>query len=98
MLGKDAVTEELETDEQILLNSRESVKRLEMSRGIFFAILIFVAIPLPGTGAWTGSLIAALLGMRLRYALPSILLGVLTAGFLMTGASYGFFGFLDFIL
>jgi len=44
---------------------------------------LFVAIPLPGTGAWTGSLAAAFLGMRLKKAFPAVLLGVLTAGCIM---------------
>ena len=44
---------------------------------------IFVAIPLPGTGAWTGSLAAAFLGMRIKKALPAVVLGVLTAGCIM---------------
>ena len=52
-----------------------------------FGLFLFVAIPLPGTGAWTGALVAALLDMRMKYALPSILAGVLTAGFIMTFAS-----------
>ena len=56
----------------------------------WFGLMIFVAIPLPGTGAWTGALIAALLDMRVKYALPSIALGVLIAGFLITGLTYGF--------
>ena len=56
----------------------------------FFALTLFVAIPLPGTGAWTGALIAAVMNMRLRSALPSILLGVLIAGVLVTGLTYGF--------
>ena len=52
--------------------------------------MIFVAIPLPGTGGWTGALIAAFLDMRLCKALPSIFGGVLIAGFLITGLTYGF--------
>ncbi len=48
-----------------------------------FGLYLFVAIPLPGTGAWTGSLIAALLDMKKRYAFLSIFLGVLTAGVIM---------------
>lgn len=55
-----------------------------------FGLFLFVAIPLPGTGAWTGAAIAALLNMRLKNALPAILLGVLCAGVLMMGISYGF--------
>ena len=56
----------------------------------FFGLAVFVGIPLPGTGAWTGALIAAVMGMRLRSALPSILLGVIMAGLLVTGITYGF--------
>lgn len=52
-------------------------------------LFLFVAIPLPGTGAWTGSLVAALLDMRMKYALPSIFAGVVGAGIIMTVASYG---------
>lgn len=52
-------------------------------------LLIFVAIPLPGTGAWTGSLIAALIGVRPRAAIPCILLGVCIAAAIMTGLTYG---------
>ena len=52
-------------------------------------LLIFVAIPLPGTGAWTGALIAALLDMRLRKAVPSILLGVLIASGIMSAITFG---------
>ena len=47
-------------------------------------LFLFVAIPLPGTGAWTGAICAALLDMRFRFALPSILAGVLAAGGIMS--------------
>lgn len=53
-------------------------------------LILFVAIPLPGTGAWTGSLIAALLGIRIKTALPAIALGVTIAGVLITGITFGF--------
>ena len=59
-------------------------------RGLFWALLLFVGIPLPGTGAWTGALAAAFLDMPLRKALPSIFAGVLIAGFLILGLTYGF--------
>ena len=52
-------------------------------------LFILVAIPLPGTGAWTGALVAALFGLRLRNALPAIFLGVVAAGLIMTVISYG---------
>jgi uncharacterized membrane protein len=51
--------------------------------------MLFVAIPLPGTGAWTGSLAAAFLDMPLRKAIPSIVAGVLIAGMAITILSYG---------
>ncbi len=65
-------------------NNMERVQRFEI-----LGLCLFVAIPLPGTGAWTGSLIAALLDIRLRRALPTIFLGVLIAGVIVTLISYG---------
>ena len=59
------------------------------------ALMLFVGIPLPGTGAWTGALIASLFGIRMKYSLPSIFAGVLLAGAIMTFASYGILGFLS---
>ncbi|MBR5261836.1 MAG: small multi-drug export protein [Oscillospiraceae bacterium] len=50
---------------------------------------LLVAIPLPGTGAWTGALVAAILDLRLRHALPAIFLGVIVAGVIVTAASLG---------
>ena len=52
-------------------------------------LFLFVAVPIPGTGAWMGSLIAALLDVRMRRAFPTILLGLLVAGAIMTAVSYG---------
>ncbi len=60
-------------------------------------LLIFVALPLPGTGAWTGALVAAMLDMRMKYAIPSIFCGVLIAGLIMSLASYGLVSFLTFL-
>lgn len=57
-------------------------------------LIILVAIPLPGTGAWTGALVAALLDIRLKTAIPAILLGVLIAGVLVMLASLGFIALL----
>ena len=51
-----------------------------------------VAIPLPGTGAWTGSLVAAMLNLRMRSAVPMIIAGVVTAGLIMLGVTYGVSG------
>jgi len=55
----------------------------------WWGLCILVAIPLPGTGAWTGALVAAVLGMRLRKAMPAIILGVLLAGIIVTILTYG---------
>lgn len=55
----------------------------------YLGLAIFVAIPLPGTGAWTGALVAAFLDMRLKKALPSIAGGVLSAGLIISILSYG---------
>ena len=52
-------------------------------------LFILVAIPLPGTGAWTGSLVASVLDIRLKHAFPIIVLGVVTAGIAMLCISYG---------
>lgn len=50
-------------------------------------LVLFVAVPLPMTGAWTASLIAVLLGLRFKYAFLSILAGIIIAGFIVTGAT-----------
>jgi uncharacterized membrane protein len=52
-------------------------------------LVLFVAIPLPVTGAWTGTVAAFLFGVRFRYALPAIILGILIAGTVVTLASLG---------
>ncbi len=52
-------------------------------------LFILVAIPLPGTGAWTGALVAAMLNLRLKNAIPAIFGGVVAAGLIMTFVSYG---------
>lgn len=55
-----------------------------------WGLLIFVAIPLPGTGVWSGSLAAALLDMRFKWAFPAILVGNMIASSLILGLSHGF--------
>ncbi len=54
-----------------------------------WGLWIFVAIPLPGTGAWTGALIAAMMGISLKKSFPAIATGVVTAGIIMAFISYG---------
>ena len=70
----------------------------KVQKSASLGLLLFVAIPLPGTGAWTGSLIAALLNMRMKYALPTIFLGVIIAGVIVTLISTGVLGFLSWML
>ncbi len=55
----------------------------------FWGLFVLVAIPLPGTGAWTGALVASLLDMRLKRALPSIGMGVAAAGLIVLALTYG---------
>lgn len=55
----------------------------------WWGLCVLVAIPLPGTGAWTGALVAAIMHMRLKWALPAIFVGVVIAGCIMTVLSYG---------
>ena len=52
-------------------------------------LCLLVAIPLPGTGAWTGALVAAVLGLRMKDALPAIIVGVLIAAAIVLGLTYG---------
>lgn len=69
------------------MRQSEKVKRWRS-----WGLLLFVAIPLPGTGGWTGALIAALLDMRIKTSFPIIALGVLIANLIMAIFSYGILG------
>ena len=60
--------------------------------------MLFVAVPLPGTGAWTGSLVTSLFDMPKRSSFLAIMLGVMISGVIMCLASYGVIGFLSFLL
>ncbi|MBR2767073.1 small multi-drug export protein [Candidatus Saccharibacteria bacterium] len=59
--------------------------------GTYFALYLFVAIPIPGTGAWTGTLAASILKLDFKKTLIAVLAGVLTAGLIMLAASFGLF-------
>lgn len=61
----------------------------QIQRYGFWGLTLFVGIPLPGTGAWTGALVAALLHMPLRRSVPAILLGIVMAAAIMSLLSYG---------
>ncbi len=60
-----------------------------VNRYKFWGLVVLVAIPLPGTGAWTGALVAAMMDMRLKNAMPAIILGVIIAGVIVTTVTYG---------
>lgn len=64
-------------------------------RGLFLALLLFVGIPLPGTGAWTGTLAASLLDMDFKSSVIAVFLGVILAGVIMGLVSAGAFGALS---
>jgi uncharacterized membrane protein len=76
--------------------AQKGAKRIEKHATV--GLFLFVAIPLPGTGAWTGALAAALLGMKRWWAMLSIFLGVLVAGLIMSLVSYGFLSAFEFLL
>lgn len=61
-------------------------------RGLFVALLLFVGIPLPGTGAWTGTLAASILNMKFKESVIAVMLGVVLAGVIMGLLSAGLFG------
>lgn len=67
-------------------------------RGLFLALLLFVGIPLPGTGAWTGTLAASLLDMDFKSSVLAVMLGVILAGIIMGLASSGLFGALGALI
>lgn len=82
-------------DKTILRKTVQNITRrsLYKSRKIkkygVLGLIVFVAIPLPGTGVWSGSLAAALLDMRFKWAFPAIFIGNLIAGILILGLSGG---------
>lgn len=69
------------------LSKADNVRKYKL-----WGLFLFVAIPLPGTGAWTGALIADLLQIRIKDALPTIAAGVFVAGLIISALSYGLFG------
>ena len=77
----------VEKMERKAMSKKDQIEKYE-----FWGLLFFVGIPLPGTGAWTGSLIAALLGIKFKKAFPAVILGVHLAAFLMTILSYTILG------
>ena len=64
----------------------------------FWGLFALVAIPLPGTGAWTGSLVAALMHVKFPKAILAVICGILAAGVIVALISYGVLGFLSFLI
>lgn len=73
------------------LEARADKKKDTIVKYQEWGLLLFVAIPLPGTGGWTGALIAALMDLRLKKCLPIIGFGVFVAGLIMSLITYGIF-------
>ena len=71
------------------LERKAHLKGQKVTKYKYLGLVLFVAIPLPGTGAWTGSLAAAFLDMPLRKAIPSIFIGVLVAGVAISILTFG---------
>ncbi len=74
------------------LKRKADKKSDSVSKRKFLGLMLFVAIPLPGTGAWTGALVASLLYMNKKESFFAIMLGVFIASIIMTVASYGLLG------
>lgn len=71
------------------LEQKADTKGDQVRRYGLWGLWLLVAIPLPGTGAWTGALVAALLDLRLKEAVPAIFFGVCTAAAIMTCVTFG---------
>lgn len=74
------------------LEAKAEAKKGTIEKYEFWGLFIFVAIPLPGTGAWTGSLIAALLDVKFKKAVPAVMLGVCGAAVIISILTYFGFG------
>lgn len=77
----------------VLEKGRRGGEKLQekAGKGLFMALLLFVGIPIPGTGAWTGTLAASLLNMKFKDTVIAVVLGVLLAGLIMMAGSMGIF-------
>lgn len=76
------------------LEARSLRKADNIKKYRLWGLFLFVAIPLPGTGAWTGALVADLLDIRIKHSFPVIACGVLCAGVIISALSYGLLGLL----
>jgi uncharacterized membrane protein len=80
------------------LNRKVEKNRTRIEKYAFWGLCIFIAIPLPTTGAWTGSLVAAMIDMKFWKAMLTAFVGVLIAGAVVTAIAYGALGFLSFLI
>lgn len=87
MKGRKVFRPMVEKLEKKAMSKSDQIEKYE-----FWGLVLFVGIPLPGTGAWTGALIASLLGIKVRKAFPAILLGICMATVIMTILSYTVLG------
>jgi uncharacterized membrane protein len=71
------------------IETRAAAKSKQAAKYKTWGLLLLVAIPLPGTGAWTGALVAAMMRIRLRRAFPAVALGVVIAAFVVSVITYG---------
>ncbi len=71
------------------MEKKAEKNRAAVEKYAFWGLAILVAIPLPGTGAWTGALVAAMMEMRLKRAFPAIVIGVVIAGVIVSVVTYG---------
>ncbi|MCI8949182.1 MAG: small multi-drug export protein [Lachnospiraceae bacterium] len=74
------------------IRSKAEKNKGQVEKYGFWGLVIFVGIPLPGTGAWTGALVASLLHMNIRKSFPAILVGIAIATVIMSLLSYGLLG------
>ncbi len=76
-----------------LVKGERGGKKLEKkaSRGLYWALMLFVGIPFPGTGAWTGTLAASILDLDFKKSVIAVMVGVLLAGLIMMAVSFGLF-------
>ena len=74
------------------MENKAMKKRDQIEKYEFWGLVLFVGIPLPGTGAWTGALVASLIDMDIKKAFKAILLGICLAAVIMTLISYGVLG------
>lgn len=71
------------------MEKKAEKNRAAVEKYAFWGLAILVAIPLPGTGAWSGALVAAMMEMRLKRAFPAIVIGVVIAGVIVSVVTYG---------